>query len=69
MNKNFFKQLAIGLVLFLLGYFTFNGKLFAAETMLIPTTHASSLSDLGVVGCKITWTVHIPSAFWSISRY
>ena len=28
MNKNFCKQLAIALVLFLLGYFTFNHKLF-----------------------------------------
>lgn len=30
MNKQFFKQFAIALVLFLLGYFTFNSKLFAA---------------------------------------
>ncbi|HEX2531195.1 MAG TPA: ABC transporter substrate-binding protein [Burkholderiaceae bacterium] len=29
MNKSFFKQLAIAVGLFLLGYFTFNGKLFA----------------------------------------
>ncbi len=29
MNKNFWKQFAIALGLFLLGYFTFNGKLFA----------------------------------------
>ena len=28
MNKNFFKQFAIALILFLLGYFTFNSKLF-----------------------------------------
>ena len=35
MNKNFFKQFAIALALFLLGYFTFNGKLFAAESGLI----------------------------------
>lgn len=32
MNKQFFKQFAIALVLFLLGYFTFNSKLFASET-------------------------------------
>jgi len=31
MNRQFFKQLLIALVLFLLGYFTFNSKLFAAE--------------------------------------
>ncbi len=28
MNKNFLKQFAIALVLFLLGYFTFNSNLF-----------------------------------------
>jgi hypothetical protein len=28
MNKHFWKQLAIALVLFLLGYFAFNHKLF-----------------------------------------
>ena len=28
MNKKFFKQFAIALILFLLGYFTFNSKLF-----------------------------------------
>ncbi len=28
MNKNFFKQLAIALGLFLLGYWTFNGLIF-----------------------------------------
>ena len=28
MNKNFFKQFAIALILFLLGYLTFNSKLF-----------------------------------------
>ena len=27
MNKNFFKQFAIALILFLLGYLTFNSKL------------------------------------------
>ena len=32
MNKSFFKQFAIALALFLLGYFTFNSKLFAAES-------------------------------------
>ncbi|MFZ6844835.1 hypothetical protein [Undibacterium sp. RuTC16W] len=31
MNRQFFKQFAIALVLFLLGYFTFNGKLFAQD--------------------------------------
>jgi hypothetical protein len=34
MNKNFFKQFAIALALFLLGYFTFNSKLFAAEPIV-----------------------------------
>ena len=34
MNKNFLKQFAIALILFLLGYFTFNSKLFAAGHML-----------------------------------
>jgi hypothetical protein len=34
MNKQFFKQFAIALILFLLGYFTFNSKLFAAEMQL-----------------------------------
>lgn len=29
MNKNFWKQFAIALTLFLLGYFTFNGLLFS----------------------------------------
>jgi NitT/TauT family transport system substrate-binding protein len=29
MNKNFWKQFAIALVLFLLGYFTFNNNLFS----------------------------------------
>lgn len=36
MNKNFFKQFAIAIILFLLGYFTFNNKLFAAEQMQSP---------------------------------
>jgi hypothetical protein len=40
MNKNFFKQFAIALLLFLLGYFTFNGKLFAAESGSISSTQA-----------------------------
>jgi hypothetical protein len=35
MNKNFFKQFVIALALFLLGYFTFNSKLFAAETISV----------------------------------
>jgi NitT/TauT family transport system substrate-binding protein len=29
MNKNFWKQFAIALALFLLGYFTFNNNLFS----------------------------------------
>lgn len=40
MNKKFFKQFAIALVLFLLGYFTFNSKLFAAERMFSPAIHS-----------------------------
>ena len=40
MNKKFFKQFAIALVLFLLGYFTFNSKLFAAERMISPAIQA-----------------------------
>lgn len=28
MNKNFFKQFVIALIVFLLGYFTFNSSLF-----------------------------------------
>jgi hypothetical protein len=39
MNKQFFKQFAIALVLFLLGYFTFNGTLFAAETGPVATEY------------------------------
>ena len=34
MNRQFFKQFFIALVLFVLGYLTFNGKLFAAEAAL-----------------------------------
>lgn len=41
MNKKFFKQFAIGLVLFLLGYFTFNNKLFGAELMFNSATNLS----------------------------
>ncbi|WP_268977578.1 hypothetical protein [Undibacterium rivi] len=33
MNRQFWKQFLIALVLFLLGYFTFNSKLFAAELL------------------------------------
>jgi NitT/TauT family transport system substrate-binding protein len=40
-NKNFFKQFAIALALFLLGYFTFNSKLFAAEHMVHPAIQIS----------------------------
>lgn len=36
MNKKFFKQFAIALILFLLGYFSFNNKLFAAGTTPVP---------------------------------
>jgi len=32
MNRQFWKQFLIALILFLLGYFTFNSKLFATET-------------------------------------
>lgn len=39
MNKNFFKQFAIAIILFLLGYFTFNSNLFAAELMHSPAIH------------------------------
>ena len=38
MNKNFFKQFAIAIILFLLGYFTFNSKLFAAGISTIPAS-------------------------------
>ncbi|MFZ6726041.1 hypothetical protein ACO0K2_11160 [Undibacterium sp. MH2W] len=31
MNRQFLKQFLVALALFLLGYFTFNSKLFAAE--------------------------------------
>jgi NitT/TauT family transport system substrate-binding protein len=41
MNKQFFKQFAIALVLFLLGYFTFNGSLFAAETGPVTTAYVT----------------------------
>ncbi len=41
MNKKFFKQFAIALILFLLGYFTFNSKLFAAERMYGPAIYSS----------------------------
>lgn len=46
MNKNFFKQFAIALLLFLLGYFTFNGKLFAAESgSIAPTQVRGEVSE------------------------
>ena len=41
MNKNFFKQFAIAIILFLLGYFTFNSKLFAAEISAIPASNVN----------------------------
>jgi hypothetical protein len=37
MNKNFFKQFVVALILFLLGYLTFNSKLFAAESLNVST--------------------------------
>jgi hypothetical protein len=46
MNKQFFKQFAIALILFLLGYFTFNSNLFAAE---MPLASASQLNSEIVV--------------------
>lgn len=46
MNKQFFKQFAIALILFLLGYFTFNSNLFAAE---IAPASASQLNPEVVV--------------------
>ena len=42
MNRQFWKQFLIALVLFLLGYFTFNSKLFAAEL--------SPVANIAVVG-------------------
>lgn len=42
MNRNFFKQFAIALILFLLGYFSFNGKLFAAGMRPVPAVHAAA---------------------------
>lgn len=42
MNRQFWKQFLIALALFLLGYFTFNSKLFAAE--LLP------VANIAVVG-------------------
>ncbi|WP_170174838.1 hypothetical protein [Undibacterium parvum] len=44
MNKQFFKQFAIALILFLLGYFTFNSKLFAAEMPIQSTSQLTVLS-------------------------
>jgi hypothetical protein len=44
MNKQFFKQFAIALMLFLLGYFTFNSKLFAAEMPIQSTSQLTVLS-------------------------
>lgn len=42
MNKNFLKQFAIALILFLLGYFTFNSKLFAAGMETIPAVSSAA---------------------------
>ncbi|CAN5882633.1 hypothetical protein BH11PSE12_BH11PSE12_18290 [soil metagenome] len=42
MNKQFFKQFAIALVLFLLGYFTFNSKLFASECVSESASESTS---------------------------
>ncbi|MFT5532123.1 MAG: NitT/TauT family transport system substrate-binding protein [Burkholderiaceae bacterium] len=36
MNKSFWKQFAIALVLFLAGYFTFNGSFFAGDKAVAP---------------------------------
>jgi hypothetical protein len=47
MNKNFFKQFTIAMILFLLGYFTFNSKLFAAEILLIPAVNTNVEINLG----------------------
>jgi NitT/TauT family transport system substrate-binding protein len=44
MNKTFWKQFAIALALFLLGYFTFNSKLFA-QTIEFPTNASISAGD------------------------
>ncbi|MES2047532.1 MAG: hypothetical protein V4447_03960 [Pseudomonadota bacterium] len=41
MNKKFFKQFAIAIILFLLGYFTFNSKLFDAGQKPSPAVQAS----------------------------
>jgi hypothetical protein len=41
MNKNFLKQFAIAIILFLLGYFTFNNKLFAAEHTRSPAIQSN----------------------------
>jgi hypothetical protein len=42
MNKQFIKQILIALVLFLLGYFSFNNKLFAAQK--VPMNLSTNLS-------------------------
>lgn len=44
MNKKFFKQFAIAIVLFLLGYFTFNNKLFDAGQKPSPAIPANQAS-------------------------
>ena len=49
MNKQFLKQFAIALVLFLLGYFTFNSKLFASEFASESTFEAAVYSELASV--------------------
>lgn len=41
MNKKFFKQFAIAIILFLLGYFTFNSTLFNAGQKNSPASQAS----------------------------
>ncbi|MFZ6749702.1 hypothetical protein ACO0K8_12110 [Undibacterium sp. Ren11W] len=47
MNKQFFKQFAIALILFLLGYFTFNSKLFAAEMPIKSTSQLAAAFSSG----------------------
>ena len=48
MNKQFFKQFAIALILFLLGYFTFNSKLFAAEMPLASAPQLNSVASVQI---------------------
>lgn len=46
MNKQLMKQFLIALLLFLLGYFSFNNKLFAQElTHQLPGTHSTLVAE------------------------